>query len=474
MLQGSPVLAKKLVSCNYKSSSEKRVNILTSDDNLKISGIKYYISSINGNDSADGLTPESAWESLDKLLGIRNSLLPGDAVLFERGSIFHRREITIEGPPGINSMIWAVSGVTYGAYGYGNKPIFNGSAQNYALAKWVSEDNNVWHLNIPLSDAGIVVFNKDEYIGIKKWQLCELCQNGDFFHDDDGEFYLFSDCGSPSDIFEDIEIGVGSSIISLFQHSKDITIDNLCLKHAGAHAIGGGRYISGVTVSNCEIGWVGGSFFPDKSVCYGDGRRARYGNGIEFGAFASDILLTNNWVYQVYDAGLTFQSGSSEAVFRNIAFKDNLIQYCNYSIEFFIRRTKEETESGLTASGIMDNIEFSGNIMEFAGYGVCEQRPNHGQSSHICGWLTDVGNKLNNFFIRNNVFDLSSYSLVYWVWDVNYGLQVENNEYYMKPSVSDNAMHFGSTAVLNAKNQNELEMAVSVFDSSPKLVKWYH
>lgn len=455
-------------------ADQRKNEILNAKDDLSVNGIKYYISSIHGDDSVDGLSPSSAWKSLKKLKEISGRLKPGDAVLFERGSIFRNWNEVFSGSPESNVMILAVSGVTYGAYGDGNKPIFNGSAQNYAMAEWKLTDGNIWQISFPLQNAGIMMFNDNEYVGIKKWGIDELKQNGDYFHDEEnGIFYLYSDDGNPSEIYNSIEIGRNPDMLSMQRGTHDVVIDNLCFKYAGAHAICGSHYVNDIKITNCVISWCGGAFFPGDYECGPNGRRTRYGNAIEFGGNSFNILLKNNWVYQIYDAGLTFQSAGFNMTFRNIAFKENLIQNCNYSIEFFMRQSPEEIASGSGKTmGVIENIEFSDNIMQFAGYGVCEQRPDCSDTSHICGWITDVGKGFKSFIIKNNIFDLSSRVIVRWECEPNKEVFVKENTFYMKSDSSNVAMQYGKYGVLKAENQAELERAVAVFDSLPLKVQW--
>ena len=95
---------------NNDALYEKRKNeILNSEDNLTSCGTIYYVSS-DGDDSNDGKTPETPWKSAKRVNG--SWLLEGDAVLFRRGDVFRG---------------WAIKpmpGVSYGAYGTGEKPEF--------------------------------------------------------------------------------------------------------------------------------------------------------------------------------------------------------------------------------------------------------------------------------------------------------------------------------------------------------------
>ena len=71
--------------------SEKLKNrIICSNDTISDRKNTYYISE-NGDDANDGLSPERAIRSFERLAGI--SLCEGDGILFERGSIFRFPEM---------------------------------------------------------------------------------------------------------------------------------------------------------------------------------------------------------------------------------------------------------------------------------------------------------------------------------------------------------------------------------------------
>ncbi|MBO7171131.1 MAG: hypothetical protein J6W28_08160, partial [Clostridia bacterium] len=83
-------------------------------------GKVYYVSSLNGNDKNDGLTPETAWKTLERVtVKQRKTIVSGDVVAFERGSVFYT--YTDDG----YAAFTAKSGVTYTAYGEGEKPIIS-------------------------------------------------------------------------------------------------------------------------------------------------------------------------------------------------------------------------------------------------------------------------------------------------------------------------------------------------------------
>ena len=61
----------------------------------------YYVSSLNGNNSNDGLTPQSPFLTLDKINGL--SINAGDKILLEKGSVFDNQFLHLKNCGDINS-----------------------------------------------------------------------------------------------------------------------------------------------------------------------------------------------------------------------------------------------------------------------------------------------------------------------------------------------------------------------------------
>ena len=90
-------------------------------DELICEGTAYYVSN-DGNDENNGLSPQTAWATLQKVNSARFSR--GDGVYFERGGTWR-------------GQLWAQEGVIYSAYGEGAKPNIFASPENGADAsKW--------------------------------------------------------------------------------------------------------------------------------------------------------------------------------------------------------------------------------------------------------------------------------------------------------------------------------------------------
>ena len=100
-----------------KIGAQYKERILSTKTEITYTGTAYYVSE-NGNDGNDGLSPESAWRTNARVS--EADLSEGDAVLFERGGLFR-------------GQIKTKPGVTYSAYGIGNKPKIYGYTENCAI-----------------------------------------------------------------------------------------------------------------------------------------------------------------------------------------------------------------------------------------------------------------------------------------------------------------------------------------------------
>lgn len=366
---------------------ELRCKILNFSDPTLCTKKVWYVSN-KGSKSNIGNSPCNAWDSIDTLMQNFEKISRGDAVLFERGGVYR-------------GFFTAKSGVYYGAYGEGSKPMIYGSFKNYAAEKWINPANNIWSLDIPFeTDVGNIIFNFGECVGFKKKLLKELCNNYDFFcdHQDSNKIYLYLDF-APYE-FSDIEIATDGSIVNILENSNDITVENLSLKYTGAHGIRVANNSKNIVIKNCEISYIGGAYLSG----YGDGT-TRYGNGIEFWRGCDNVLVENNWIYQIYDSGISHQ-GDGKYIARNIIFNENLIERCGMgSIEYWLSHSKDDYNYA-------ENVTYSNNLLRFVGYGWSWiQRPDKHMVAHIQSNGPNQ-NHINNFKIFDNVFELSRYNLL--------------------------------------------------------------
>lgn len=424
--------------------------ILNTKDTLVITGTTYYVSP-NGDDANDGTSPETAWRTTGAVIAHRDLLKAGDAVLFERGYVYR-----------CSATINAVSGVTYAAYGEGEKPALYGSAANYALHTWKpTDEENIWQLPLDTVEAGIIVFNHGVATGTPKYYgVDELLKNGDFHHDlENHVLYMYLDKGNPASVYDDIEIGTRATIFQALRDTVDVTVDNLAFKYAGLFAIIGQERTRNLRVTNCELGWVGGCRFMKGKV--------GLGNAISYWKDTEGALVENCWIYQCYDAGITPQGVTEPHTYKNLVFRKNLIEYCNYSIEVFDRNNES----------VWDGLVIEDNIMRFAGYGFlpANARPDSRVGvAHFLGWTWNYDEfPGKGVTICNNIFDCSARNMVFWSGKTyESGLVISGNSFYQKANATGKAMLFAEYGQREATNQEELEAAVREFDPNAKTIKW--
>lgn len=386
-----------------------KLKIRNTETNIKIKGKTYYVSSL-GDDANDGLSINSPLKSIEKVNTL--NLEEGDAVLFNRGDLWR-------------GAIKSKKGVTYSAYGKGEKPKIYGSPYDAAKdGEWLkTEIPNVYEYNIDLpNDIGTLVFDEGKSCAIKVMKdkledgstvhlktrepftdFRDLKRDLDFYHDYLGtkRVYLYSSEGNPAERFSSIELLIRTNIIYAVD---DVVVDNLCLKYCGAHGVGSGT-VTGLTVTNCELGWIGGSIQAEN--LFGRTHPTRFGNAVEIYGGCGRFLVDNCYVYQVYDAGLTHQyssGGKNEIVMKNVVYSNNLIEDCIYSIEYFLGKPDNEAER------YMDNIRMTNNIMRRSGFGWGRQRPDEETSAHVKSW--SHYNRASNFIIENNIFDRGTKALL--------------------------------------------------------------
>ena len=235
-------------------------------------------------------------------------------------------------------------------------------------------------------DIGNIVFNSTDSVGVKEWTSGGLTAQGDFYYDEENHTLFLYSVGIPSTTYSNIELCVTKNII-LISSKSYVTIDNLHLKNGSAHGINGAT-TSNITINDCVIEYIGGG---DQRP-YPETGDIRYGNGIEFWGNASSNTVTNNYINQIYDAGVTNQNNTNTVTQENIIYSNNVIKNCEYSYEYFNR----------PAASTSSNIQFTNNTCIGSGYGWGNvQRPSP-NSCHIMIWESTAEH--TNISIQNNIF----------------------------------------------------------------------
>ncbi len=439
----------ELTASSYRTKTDERIEeIKNNKSTVTATGTKYYISSSTGSDTTSyggfltlpnsGKSQSNPIKTIERLNEL--SLKAGDIVYFKRGDIW-RGSIT------------AVEGVTYTAYGDENmlKPEIWGSTKDHADASnWqaTAENPNIYKCTDAISvDVGTMIFYDPETDYYAQEALCaikaviatksdgtlynkttgkafsgytDLDTDLHFYHDrDTGYVYLYSAQGNPGDRFASIEFAEANAIFTVGDRSTGIVydgskIDNITMRYSGVYGVGASS-CDGLTVQNCEFYWIGGSAPSTTNT-------TRLGNGVEIWGIARNFTVENCYFYQIYDAAVTFQyTGSNQYISGEadtVKFKNNVMEYCNYAVEYFITNRDAQTDERTTDGHIKD-FEIVGNYSWYAGYGLCEQRPDKGEDAHIKTW-NHVNPSISNLVIADNVFALArSYLLETYTYDPN-------------------------------------------------------
>lgn len=393
-------------------ASRRKAEILNSKSCYPTSGTVYYFDAENGRDDNDGLSPETAKQTLPavQFTGAK----PGDTILFKRGQVFR------------GCMRPGAKGITFSSYGEGKKPLFCNSIDASSPNCWVKTDaENVWMCNIMIpfvKDVGAIIFNGGECWGIK---ICENTITGErsdmyrsngrrgegvphgeldvwngrrfvhrecapftgykdikgdleFFHKYNGFEHVFLNCadGNPGEVFDTIEFTLRHAAVQ--GNCTDCVFDNLSFKYANfGMGIGGSNNL---IIRNCEFGWIGGSSqFPESYAAkspntpYGSDV-TRLGNGIEIWGDCNGFTIENCFFEQVYDAAVTVQISRNPAdrdySMQNIRWINNVFDTCHYCFELWL---SIGDRNGFKQE--LKNVDISGNICLNSGFGWAHQRP---------------------------------------------------------------------------------------------------
>lgn len=281
----------------------------------------YYIDRLNGSPMADGRTPETARVEYADL-----ELLPGDTVLFRRGS-FMREGIALK--PG-----QAGKPVTYGAYGQGEKPVFCGSVDISDPDLWREVQPSIWVYTRALpSEACNLIYNEGQAFGALRWTRQALCEQGDWFDlragsaeggvaktAETSHLFLYSS-QNPARYYRHIECAVFGAR-SLGFHAAHTIVEDLAFEGGGVHALSGGEAVD-LVIRNCDFRFIGGGV-------WNHALQIRFGNAIEFWNRAEEIEVVGCTFQGVYDSCVTHQGDTTCQPARHVVFHQNRFE--NYGM----------------------------------------------------------------------------------------------------------------------------------------------
>lgn len=386
----------------------------------------YYVSN-QGSDTQNGLSPQTAWQSLDRVNA--ESLKPNDGIRFHRGDTWRGQLIPHGGDQ--------TGPVTYGAYGVGEKPLLLGSVSANNPEDWKQEQEKIWSTISSYGvDVGNIIFNEGESVGVKKWSQEDLKQQGDYWYNRETKQVTLYCPKNPASIFASIELALNRHIITVIGKSY-ITFEDLALRYGAAHGIGSSNTHHTV-IRRCDLSFIGGGH----QFTTEDGRPVRFGNGIEFWANAHNHLVEKCRLWEIYDAAVTNQNNAPNVKQYNITYRQNLIWNCEYSFEYWNR-----PESSLTY-----NVYFDNNTCVNAGYGWGHNQRPDPSGRQLCFYSSPA--PAHDIFLRNNIFFEARANAFYapgWPADAVKKLNLDHNCWYQRSgtmillqSQTFTVEHFGS------------------------------
>lgn len=427
-----------------------------------IQGNCWYVSN-DGSDANDGSSEETPWRTCGKLIKAQEEgmVRRGDGVFFRRGDVW---DAQYPAGWGGDYALRIISGVTYSAYGYGDKPLFRNCLCADGPESWQkTEYENVWVYTGDAgerhADVGAIILDNGRAYGIKvspkepndpynpnvRTMNSGMVTNGihtfhsgdtfftnpgclanelEFFHDyAEHKLYLYWSAGNPGESFHEIRLVRRGNVVRGDTESSDIVIDNLAVKFGGAHGINVTN-AKNVTIQNCIFGWIGGSFQELEGT-------TRYGNAVENWGDCDGFFIRNCIVYQCYDAGLTTQhvrlDPKNPLIMNNVDFSDNVMAYSNSPLEIWCGNSAEYPMVNRVTNTRMNN-----NYCLYSGYHFGHQRPLKNGSFGCLGGKSPYQVFLNTEMCGNKFLFVSAfafYSRCIKMGDSDKGIYTNHNVY---------------------------------------------
>ncbi len=484
----------------YAKAESRKQNILSSATEIVKSnsfvqgetytGTAYYVSN-DGNDSNNGKSPETAWASLERLN--RAQLKEGDAVFFRRGDTWYAGEKYWD------NVLWygcirIRSGVTYSAYGEGEKPTFIGSMPGIAQhSKWVSagttaDGGKLWRYVDKLhSVSGVLMndgtvwsemqlpgWNGKTYVNtdgsafavensltkdLTSFHALELAgRPADTVVEDEGltgYLYLRCDKGNPGDVFDDIQfvaggIGVGTE----GEFGSNATVDNLSIQYFSqiGVSLGGYQGWENTLVQNCEIAYCGGiTQAYVESGRFGYGKAAYSGGAIQMSG--SGNRAVNNYIHGIDSKAFVVvihdRGEKISTSYENLVMRGNLIENSGTALQVMSCLRDESSKR----TGVFKNLVFDDNYVMHTGEGWFNCRlaaleeiyKEYGQLSAL-NFMGVKDGVIDNVQITNNVLCCADYALVAIKTTLNNYPTFSGNTYIQYAEERIAAIH--STAIL--------------------------
>jgi parallel beta-helix repeat protein len=215
----------------------------------------YYVANA-GNDLAAGTSASAPWKTVSHVNEQR--FAPGDSILFKRGNMWRE----VPRPPSSGD---STSPIRFGAYGMGERPVFNAAVLMTGWTPVRDQSGNVtpdkrgivgalWMARLSRSPNQVFFDGK---LGTRRSSLSTLAASSDWYWAS-GFLYVYSK-GDPSNAYAAAGIEASSQNSAIDTNNQsDLIFENLKGEYANSKGGGGiviGSTSSHITISNCEFSW---------------------------------------------------------------------------------------------------------------------------------------------------------------------------------------------------------------------------
>jgi hypothetical protein len=365
----------------------------------------YFVDPNLGNDANSGTSYDQPWKTIAKVNGF--TFAPMDTISFRKEGAW-RETLTVPH-----------DSLTFMSYGTGNKPKILGSEQALNFADcggnvWKSATSLLDPYNIGASDMEIWFEEPDDSIKWGTHQTDTASLTAEYHWTWLANYIYVYAITDPDTRYSVVECGQRYSTIDL-NSKQDIEINSLDLFYsvAGIDEDYPTEDLIGLTIRNCEIGYLGGW------TGWGYGIHAVYNNS----------LFEDNEIHDCGRRGISLVNYGTHDI-TNIVVQDNTIYNCYHTTGVDIETGTEADDTGDIDSIIIRNNYFfhdSRNYNTRSG-GVFLQE-NTGSTG-----------KITSTYIYNNIFVCSNGN---WVGAENVdSVYVYNNIFYgLNQVLSDNLFH---------------------------------
>lgn len=407
-----------------------------------------YISSTTGDDSNDGFTPETAFQSTAKVNSL--SLLPGDSLLFKSGDIFVGK-LSIINEGGSSDKPILVS-----SFGNGDKPVLDGDG--YLSTIHVVNNGYLYFSNIEIkNDGGPAKPGESEILRYGMY-IENTFTDGTFFEHYRINNLTFKNIYPTIEVTDDDNTGVnGHAIITSGSWGDeihptrfdDMLIENCFFTRTARHAVVL-KAINNLVIKNNLIEHVGGAgmviangstniLVENNTTNYTgskiDNRMAGRGSGIWCYRSKNLIVQYNKFMHAkgIHDSyGMHIDIGN-----RNVVY-----QY-NYS---------EDNEGGFVEIlGENVNVGYRYNLS--VGDGWRKRGNRFGQIFWLAGWSGDPQNPVGSdsiFIYNNSIYVRDSITPGIWIESVSKNARIYNN-------IIKVANEFGPVVIKNNASFNDFD-----------------